>query len=161
MHRHPSIAWKDVQELLVKNPEKLESLHQMQESQGEPDVVRLSQHPSQIVFVDCSKESPKERRSLCYDHQALHARKQHKPESSAVHLCQKMGIALLDEQDYLDLQDMEDFDIKSSSWLHTPEQIRSLGGAIFGDKRFSRAFIYHNGADSYYAARGFRGKLIL
>lgn len=156
-HRHPNIKWEIVEQKL--NSKYLKILQQMEETEGEPDVVEFKNR-SEIIFVDCSKESPN-RRSLCYDQEALEARKQHKPESSVIQKCQEMGIELLDETLYKELQEIEDFDLKTSSWLKTPVEIRSKKGAIFGDKRYGRTFIYHNGADSYYASRGFRGMLIL
>lgn len=159
VQRHPDIAWRDVLARLEDNPDKLKALHAMEESEGEPDVVVLNDKDDAIVFVDCSAESPKGRRSICYDPQALEDRKENKPKHSAVGMAEEMGITLLTEQEYVALQKRGKFDLKSSNWVETPEEVRELGGAIFGDRRYNRVFIYHNGADSYYAARGFRGKL--
>lgn len=156
MHRHQAISWDDVRARLEANPGKLGSLHAMEESGGEPDVVGQDPDSGELIFVDCSPESPKGRRSVCYDPAALEARKKHKPKASAVELATAMGAALLTEEEYRALQELEPFDTKTSSWLDTPARIRELGGAIFGDRRFDTVFIYHNGADSYYAARGFR-----
>lgn len=149
--------WKEIQKRLEKNPEKLNALWMMEESGGAPDLVIVNQKSKEFVFMDCSLESPAGRRSLCYDEQALKARKEHRPKNSAIAMAREMGIELLDEDQYLFLQSLGDFDLKTSSWIKTPESIRKLDGALFGDKRFNRAFIYHNGAQSYYAARGFRG----
>lgn len=158
-HRHPKTTWQEVEEKLNGNVNALQTLQKMEETGGEPDVVEFK-NTSEFIFVDCSKESPN-RRSLCYDQDALDARKQNKPESSVLQKCQEIGIELLDETLYMELQSIEDFDLKTSSWLKTPVEIRSKKGAIFGDKRYGRTFIYHNGADSYYASIGFRGMLIL
>lgn len=158
MHRHEGIRWEDVQEKLEASPEKLRSLFEMEQTGGEPDVVRL-ERDGDYVFCDCSKETPKGRRSICYDREALEARKKHKPENSAIDMANEMGIELLTEEQYFALQKLESFDLKSSSWLKTPDDVRRLGGAIFGDCRYGRVFIYHNGADSYYSVRGFRGLL--
>lgn len=159
MHRHRNVAWADVQLRLDAAPEKYWSLQQMEESGGEPDVIDYDPITGVFLFCDCSLESPKGRRSLCYDHKALDARKTFKPEGSAVDMAQRMGIELLTAAVYQTLQQFGPFDTKTSSWLKTPPEIRALGGAIFGDYRYGQAFIYHNGADSYYAARGFRGML--
>jgi hypothetical protein len=156
MHRHEGLRWDKVQARLEGKPEKLWSLGEMERSGGEPDVVGQDKKTGEYLFFDCSPDSPKGRRSLCYDRQALDARKEHKPRGSAVEMATAMGAALLTEADYRRLQELGEFDAKTSSWLETPPDIRSLGGAIFGDYRFGTVFIYHNGADSYYAARGFR-----
>ena len=157
--RHPNIEWKDVQEKLEKNQGKLWSLHLMEETGGEPDVISIDEKTGEFIFCDCSPESPKGRRSLCYDPEALRSRKEHKPRNSAVGMADGMGITLLNEEQYRELQQLGDFDIKSSSWIVVPDEIRERGGALFGDSRYGRTFIYHNGAESYYAARGFRGML--
>ncbi|CAM5205636.1 hypothetical protein UACE39S_01639 [Ureibacillus acetophenoni] len=159
MNRHVGYEWDHIQTKLEANPEKLWSLYEMERTEGEPDVIGYDGETDEYIFVDCSKESPKGRRSICYDHAALEARKQHKPENSAVMMALEMGIELLTEEQYRDLQKLGDFDLKSSSWVQTPANIRKLGGAIFCDKRYDTVFMYHNGADSYYAARGFRGML--
>jgi hypothetical protein len=159
MSRHPHTDWAKVQAKLEKNPEKLWSLAEMESTGGEPDVVDLDKKQGAIIFVDCSAESPKERRSICYDHEALESRKENKPKNSALGMAAEMGIELLDEEQYHQLQRIGSFDLKTSSWLLTPPAIRKLGGAIFGDCRYKHVFIYHNGAESYYAARGFRGQL--
>ena len=157
--RHKEINWEEVKKRLQASPEKLGSLQKMEETGGEPDVVGIDEKTGEFIFFDCSKESPKGRRSLCYDRDALESRKKFKPENSAVDLAHEMGIELLSEEEYIELQKLGTFDTKTSSWLKTPSDIRLLGGAIFGDFRFGRTFIYHNGAESYYAARGFRGSL--
>ena len=159
MNRHPGIAWADVQARLEANPEKIWSLDKMEETGGEPDVVGQDKTTGEYLFFDCAPESPKGRRSICYDHEALEARKANKPENSAMMMAQEMGITLLTEEQYQQLQQLGNFDTKTSSWLLTPPAVRKLGGAIFGDRRFDRVFVYHNGAESYYAARGFRGWL--
>lgn len=158
-HRHQGLKWADVDARLQSKPHKLWSLNEMERTGGEPDVVSFDQKTGELTFYDCSAESPKGRRSLCYDHEALEARKQNKPADSAMNMASEMGIELLDEQQYRELQKLGEFDAKTSSWLKTPEAIRKHGGAIFGDYRFKHVFIYHNGAESYYAARGFRGGL--
>lgn len=157
--RHPDILWDTVVNKLNNNSKAFEVLFKMEETGGEPDVVQLSENSSDIIFVDCSKETPKERRSICYDHQALESRKQYKPDDSAMNMASEIGINMLDENEYFALQKLDEFDLKTSSWIKTPKEIRSRGGALFGDKRFGRVFIYHNGADSYYGVRGFRGML--
>lgn len=159
MHRHKGIAWADVQAKLEANPEALKSLHEMERTGGEPDVIGHDRKSGQVTFCDCAAESPKGRRSLCYDRKALDARKENKPKGSAVELAATMGIELLTEQEYRQLQTLGEFDLKTSSWVKTPDEIRSLGGAIFCDRRYGTVFTYHNGAESYYAARGFRGSL--
>lgn len=158
-NRHKGIAWAAVQAKLESNTDKLRSLDAMEETGGEPDVVGYDTKTGEYIFYDCSAESPKGRRSICYDHAALEARKQHKPENSAMEMAAEMGIDILTEEQYRELQQLGDFDTKTSSWIITPPAIRKLGGALFGDKRYAQVFIYHNGADSYYAARGFRGSL--
>ncbi|HEX6916309.1 MAG TPA: DUF4256 domain-containing protein [Chitinophagaceae bacterium] len=158
-HRHKGIKWQDVLAKLEGNNKKLAVLAMMEASGGEPDIIGYDQKSGEYIFCDCSAETPKGRRSLCYDEEALASRKEHKPKSSAVEMAAEMGVELISEEAYLGLQQIEDFDLKTSSWLLTPPGIREKGGAIFGDKRFGRTFIYHNGAESYYAARGFRGIL--
>lgn len=157
MNRHEGIEWNDVQSRLESNATALWSLSEMEATEGEPDVVKYDQEKDVYVFYDCSKESPKGRRSLCYDRKALESRKNHPPRSSAIDVANDMGITMLNEEQYRELQQLGDFDLKTSSWIETPEKIRNLGGAIFCDYRFDHLFVYHNGADSYYAARGFRG----
>ncbi|MFN7160542.1 MAG: DUF4256 domain-containing protein [Candidatus Gracilibacteria bacterium] len=159
MNRHKGIEWSKVQAKLEANPEKLWSLSEMENTAGEPDVTGLDKETDEYIFCDCSVESPKGRRSLCYDHAALLSRKEHKPESSAIAMADAMGIKLLTEEEYRDLQKLGEFDMKTSSWIETPTDIRKLGGAIFADYRYGNIFVYHNGAESYYAARGFRGIL--
>ncbi|WP_109439815.1 DUF4256 domain-containing protein [Acinetobacter haemolyticus] len=159
MHRHKNLSWSDIEDRLEQQPEKLWSLHQMEETGGEPDIILLDAKSSEIIFYDCSVESPKGRRSLCYDKAALDARKEHKPENNAVDVAEAMGIELLTEEQYKQLQAVEHFDLKTSSWVKTPVDVRALGGAIFCDSRYGRVFTYHNGAQSYYASRGFRGRL--
>ena len=158
-HRHKNIEWNDVYNILLSLPEKLWSINYMEQSGGEPDIVVLDNKSSSLYFIDCSKESPKERRSLCYDRAALNARKENKPKNSADDLATEMGIEILTEAQYRILQAFESFDLKTSSWVKTPEGIRKLGGAVFCDRRYDTVFVYHNGAESYYAARGFRGIL--
>ncbi len=158
MHRHRGIAWPAVQARLERNPDALESLHAMEASGGEPDVIGGSES-AEITFCDCSAESPSGRRSLCYDEDALNSRKENKPAGSAVEMAADMGIELLTEQQYRELQELGEFDTKTSSWIETPPDVRSLGGALFCDRRYGKVFVYHNGAQSYYAARGFRGRL--
>lgn len=161
IHRHKGLKWIDVQTKLVKQPDKLWSLYQMEITGGEPDVILHNKKDNSFVFCDCSLETPKERRSFCYDQEALNSRKEHKPKNSATNMAREMGVELLDEEKYTFLQSIKKVDTKTSSWIKTPENIRALGGAIFGDYRFGRVFIYHNGAESYYAARGFRGQIIV
>lgn len=157
--RHPDLTWDEVESKLLDNPAALLSVAQMEASGGEPDAVNL--YSTGLAYCDCSLESPSERRSLCYDAQALKTRKKHKPQDSALNVADAMGIELLTEVQYRQLQEIGEFDLKTSSWLRTPPEIRKRGGAIFGDRRYGRVFIYHNGAESYYAARGFRGYLAL
>lgn len=159
MHRHEGIEWIKVQERLEANAEKLRSLWQMEETGGEPDVVGYDKHTSEYIFYDCSAESPKGRRSICYDPEAMNSRKEHKPENNAVGMAADMGIELLTEEQYRELQKHGSFDMKTSSWVKTPDNIRKLGGAIFCDRRYDTVFVYHNGAESYYGSRGFRGAL--
>ena len=159
MHRHQGISWDSVKEKLIKNPAKLWSLNEMELSDGEPDVVAYDKATDEYSFYDCAAESPKGRRSICYDVAALAARKENKPKHSAQGMAAEMGIAILNEEQYRALQNLGKFDSKTSSWLNTPAHIRKLGGAIFGDFRFETIFIYHNGAESYYAGRSFRGCL--
>lgn len=157
--RHKGLEWAKVQAKLETNSEKLWSLNEMEITGGEPDVVGHDKKTGEYIFYDCSAESPKGRRSICYDHEALEARKEHKPENSAVEMAADMGIELLSEEQYRDLQKLGNFDTKTSSWIKTPSDIRKPGGALFCDRRYGTVFVYHNGAESYYAARGFRGSL--
>ena len=159
MTRHKGVEWAGVQARLESNSEKLWSLDEMEKTGGEPDVVGHNKKTGEYVFYDCSAESPKGRRSLCYDRKALDSRKEHKPENNAIELAASMGIDLLTEEQYRELQKLGNFDLKTSSWVMTPAAIRKLGGALFCDRRYDTVFLYHNGADSYYAARGFRGSL--
>lgn len=159
MNRHQSLKWENIQAKLLKNPDKLWSLSQMEETGGEPDLVVLDVNSDAYIFYDCSPESPKGRRSICYDHVALLSRKEHPPKNSALNMAKEMGIELINEQQYFELQKFGKFDTKTSTWLKTTEELRALGGAIFGDWRYGRVFIYHNGAESYYGSRGFRGFL--
>lgn len=158
-NRHEGLDWSEIQAKLEASPDKLWSLHQMEITEGEPDVVGRDEQTGEYLFMDCSAESPKGRRSICYDHVALEARKANKPADSAMNMAAAMGIEMLTEEQYRELQKLGKFDAKTSSWLTTPTEIRQLGGAIFGDYRYGKVFIYHNGADSYYGARGFRGLL--
>ena len=159
MVRHKGLKWADVQAKLEGSQAKLWSLNEMERSGGEPDVVGFDKKSGEFIFFDCSPESPKGRRSICYDHQALEARKEHKPEDSAINMADSMGIDILTEEQYRQLQELGKFDMKTSSWVKTPPEIRKHGGAIFCDRRYEHVFTYHNGAESYYAARGFRGSL--
>lgn len=159
MNRHKGIKWEDVEAKLKANPAKECSLNEMEITEGEPDVVGFDKKTGEYIFFDCSPESPKGRRSLCYDRQALNSRKEHKPKNSVLDMASEIGIELLDEQQYRELQQLGTFDAKTSSWIKTPADIRKLGGAVFADFRFGQVFVYHNGAESYYAARGFRGAL--
>lgn len=158
-NRHEGLDWDKVQTKLEANSEKLWSLNEMETTGGEPDVVGYDQEKDEYIFYDCSAESPKGRRSVCFDREALESRKNHKPENSAVDMATAMGIELLTEDQYRELQKLGNFDLKTSSWVQTPYDIRKLGGALFCDRRFDHVFLYHNGAESYYAARGFRGLL--
>ena len=159
MNRHKGLEWAKVQAKLEADTEKLWSLNEMERTGGEPDVVGHDKKTGEYIFYDCSAESPKGRRSVCYDREALEARKEHKPKDSAMNMAAAMGIELLTEQEYRELQKLGNFDTKSSSWVKTLSDIRKLGGAIFCDRRYGNVFVYHNGAESYYAARGFRGSL--
>lgn len=159
MNRHKGLAWAKVQARLEANPERLWSLNEMEKTGGEPDVVGHDKKSGEYVFYDCSAESPKGRRSICYDREALEARKEHKPKDSAMNMAAAMGIEILNEEEYRELQKLGEFDTKTSSWVKTPADIRKLGGAIFCDRRYGHVFTSHNGAESYYGARGFRGSL--
>jgi hypothetical protein len=159
MRRHPGLDWATVQARLEAHPQKLWSLGEMERTGGEPDVVGCDEKTGEVIFYDCAPESPAGRRSTCYDSQAQNARKQARPDDSALGMAAAMGIEVLTEEQYRALQMLGEFDTKTSSWLMTPPDIRALGGAIFGDRRYGRVFVYHNGAQSYYAARGFRGML--
>jgi hypothetical protein len=159
MGRHKGVEWVKVEARLRASAAKLASLAQMEETGGEPDVVGQDKKTGEYIFFDCAAESPKERRSFCYDQQALQSRKEHKPKNSAVAMADAMGVELLTEEQYRELQTLGEFDLKTSSWVKTPDEVRKLGGAIFCDRRFDRVFTYHNGAESYYAARGFRAGL--
>ncbi len=159
MNRHKGLEWAKVQAKLGVHTEKLWSLHEMERTGGEPDVVSHDKKTGEYIFYDCSVESPQGRRSLCYDRDALESRKEHRPENSAMDMAAAMGIELLTEEQYRGLQELGKFDTKTSSWVKTPSDVRNLGGAVFCDRRYNRVFLYHNGADSYYAARGFRGSL--
>ena len=159
MNRHKNLEWNQIEEKLLENPDKLWSLNEMEITEGEPDVVTFNDETNgEILFFDCSPESPK-RRSLCYDYQAWNARKANKPEGNAVDKAAEMGIEIITEAQYRKLQELGKFDLKTSSWIRTPEKIRQMGGAVFCDRRYDTVFLYHNGAESYYAARGFRGCL--
>ena len=159
MNRHDGIDWAEVQARLEENAGKLWSLHEMERTGGEPDVVGRNEATGELIFVDCSAESPKGRRSVCYDGEARKARKEHKPKDSSMSMAAAMDIELLTEEEYRQLQQLGEFDTKTSSWVKTPARIRKLGGALFCDRRYDTVFVYHNGAESYYAARGFRGSL--
>ncbi len=159
MNRHKGLEWAKVQAKLEANTEKLWSLNEMERTGGEPDVVGYDKKTGETIFYDCSAESPKGRRSVCYDREALDSRKEFKPKDTAMDMAAAMGIEILTEEQYRELQKFGDFDTKTSSWLKTPSEIRKLGGAIFADRRYDHVFVYHNGADSYYGARGFRGSL--
>lgn len=159
MHRHKGVEWDKVRAKLDANPEKLRSLAEMERTGGEPDVIGYDKKTGEYIFCDCSAESPKGRRSVCYDRAALESRKEHKPANDAVDMAAAMGIELLTEEQYRELQKLGEFDTKTSSWIKTPPEIRKLGGALFCDRRYDTVFVYHNGAESYYGARGFRGSL--
>jgi hypothetical protein len=161
MHRHKGVAWDAVQARLEGNPSALNSLRAMEATGGEPDVIGQDKETGRFTFCDCSPESPAGRRSVCYDRAALDSRKENKPQGSAVEMAAEMGIDLLTEEQYRELQKLGEFDTKTSSWVQTPPDVRSLGGALFCDRRYGKVFVYHNGAQSYYAARGFRGSLSL
>ena len=157
--RHEGLEWAKVRAKLEAHPEKFRTLSEMERTGGEPDVVGFDKKSGEYIFFDCSPESPKERRSLCYDREAWESRKEHKPKDTAVDMAAAIGVELLTEEEYRTLQSVGEFDLKTSSWVKTPAEVRSFGGAIFCDRRFGRVFTYHNGAESYYAARGFRGSL--
>jgi len=159
MNRHKGLAWDKVQAKLEANTEKLWSLNEMERTGGEPDVVGQDKKTGEYIFYDCSADSPEGRRSVCYDREALESRKEHKPEDNAIDMAAAMGIELLTDEQYRELQKLGNFDTKTSSWVKTPSDIRKLGGALFCDRRYDTVFVYHNGAESYYAARGFRGSL--
>lgn len=161
VHRHRGIAWSDVRARIERDPAGLASLREMESSGGEPDVIAQDAKTGRITFCDCSAESPSGRRGLCYDREALDARKENKPAGSAVELAAAMGIEIMTEEQYRHLQKLGEFDLKTSSWIATPPEVRKLGGALFCDRRYGRVFVYHNGAQSYYAARGFRGSLLI
>ena len=158
-HRHEGLAWKQVRERIEVRPEKLWALGEMERTGGEPDVVGRDEKSGECIFYDCSAESPAGRRSFCYDREALESRNEHKPKNSAVGLATAIGIQILNEQEYRELQNLGEFDARTSSWVKTPAEIRALGGALFCDRRYGTVFLYHNGAESYYASRGFRGWL--
>ena len=159
MKRHQGLEWAKVQAKLKANPAKLWSLNEMERTGGEPDIVGHDKKTGEYIFYDCSAESPKGRRSVCYDREALESRKEHKPENNAIDMAAAMGVEILTEEQYRDFQKLGNFDTKTSSWVKTPSDIRKLGGALFCDRRYDNVFVYHNGAESYYAARGFRGSL--
>lgn len=159
IHRHKGLDWNDIQDRISKSSEKLWTLKEMERTGGEPDVVGYDKKTGEYIFYDCSAESPKGRRSICYDRAALEARKENKPADSALDMAATIGIEILTEEQYRELQQLGNFDLKTSSWIDTPSRIRKLGGALFCDRRYDTVFTYHNGADSYYAARGFRGSL--
>jgi len=161
VNRHKGLGWADIQARLEANAEKLWSLHEMERTGGEPDVVGHDKKTGEYIFFDCSAESPSSRRSFCYDREALDSRKENKPKDNAVGAAAAMGVELLTEEQYRELQRLGEFDTKTSSWVKTPSDIRKLGGALFCDRRFNTVFVYHNGAESYYAARGFRGWLMV
>ena len=159
MNRHKGLEWTKLQERLEANAEKLWSLNEMERTGGEPDVVGFDKKAGEYIFYDCSAETPKDRRSICYDREALESRKEHKPKDNAVDMAAAMGIELLTEEEYREFQKLGHFDTKTSSWVQTPSDVRKRGGALFCDRRYDRVFVYHNGAESYFAARGFRGSL--
>ena len=159
MNRHKGLAWAEIQARLDTNAEKLWSLSEMERTGGEPDVVGLDKKTGEYIFYDCSAESPKSRRSLCYDREALDSRKENKPKDNALDMAASIGVEILTEEQYRELQELGNFDAKTSSWVKTSSKVRELGGALFCDRRFDTVFVYHNGAESYYAARGFRGSL--
>ena len=159
MDRHKGLSWAKVQAKLEGNAGKLWSLEEMEATGGEPDVVGYDKKKDEYIFYDCAAETPKGRRSICYDHEALEARKEHKPKDSAINMAAEMGIEILTEEQYRELQKLGTFDAKSSSWVQTPDDVRKLGGALFCDFRYGKVFVYHNGAESYYGVRGFRGSL--
>lgn len=160
-NRHKNLEWSKIEDKLRAHPNKIVTLLKMEQTAGEPDVVGYNHETDEYIFFDCSPESPKDRRSVCYDHLALEARKTNKPKNSAINMADEMGIKILTEAQYMQLQQLGQFDTKTSTWLQTPDEIRQLGGAIFGDRRYNKTFIFHNGAESYFADRGFRGSLKL
>lgn len=157
--RHRGLEWDKIEKKLLSSPKKMESLSKMESTGGEPDVVDFDKKTDEYVFCDCSPESPSGRRSYCYDRDALDGRKENKPKNSVMDVAKEMGVEVLDEEGYRKLQELGEFDTKTQSWLKTPDEVRKLGGAIFGDRRYGRVFVFHNGADAYYAARGFRGEV--
>lgn len=157
--RHTNVKWENLLKKLIDLPEKMWSLNEMEKTGGEPDVVKYDEDNNEYIFYDCSKESPAGRRSICYDNEALESRDKFKPQDSALNMANKIGIQILDEEEYRYLQSLEEFDLKTSNWIKTPDEVRKLGGAIFCDRRYNRVFTYHNGAESYYNVRGFRGVL--
>ncbi|MBI3528798.1 MAG: DUF4256 domain-containing protein [Betaproteobacteria bacterium] len=157
--RHTGIDWSSMQAKLEASPEKIQALYEMERTGGEPDVVGYDEKTSEFIFCDCSPESPIGRRSICYDREALDSRKENKPSGNAIEMASSIGIEILTEQQYRELQEFGEFDRKTSSWVNTPAKIRDLGGALFCDRRYDHVFVYHNGAESYYAARGFRGRI--
>lgn len=159
MNRHKGLAWSEVEARLEANPVRLWSVYEMEQTGGEPDVTSYDERTGEIIFTDCSTETPKDRRNLCYDSEALDSRKEYKPLNSALNMASEMGIEILSEEQYRELQKLGEFDLKTSSWVKTPENIRKLGGALFCDRRYNTVFLYHNGASSYYSVRGFRGFL--
>ncbi len=159
MKRHKGLEWSEVQAKLEGNADAVATLNEMEATGGEPDVVGYDKKSGEYIFFDCSPESPKERRSICYDHEALESRKENKPKNSALNMASEMGVEILTEEQYRELQKLGEFDLKTSTWIQTPAAIRKLGGALFCDRRYDTVFVYHNGAESYYAARGFRGSL--
>jgi hypothetical protein len=159
MQRHSEINWEKVQKKLLANPDKLNTLAEMERTGGEPDVIGYDKKTNEFIFCDCSAESPSVRRSICYDRKALDSRKENKPGGNAVEMAAAMGVEILTEDEYRELQQLGEFDKKTSSWIKTPANVRDLGGALFCDRRYNTVFVYHNGAESYYAARGFRGRL--
>lgn len=161
MDRHRVLEWDGIEKKILSDPKKMESLSKMESTGGEPDVIGFDKNTGEYIFCDCSPESPSGRRSLCYDRDALNGRKENKPKNSAIDMAEEMGVDLLDEKEYVSLQKLGEFDTKTQSWLKTPGEVRKLGGAIFGDRRYGRVFVFHNGADAYYAVRGFRGKLLV
>lgn len=161
MHRHQDLSWAEIALKLISEPHKLFSLYKMEKTGGEPDLVGMNQKTGEFMFMDCSKETPAGRRNVCYDREALESRKEFKPANSAMDMANEIGITILSEEEYRYLQKIEKFDLKTSSWVKTPESIRSLGGALFCDRRYDQVFLYHNGASSYYGVRGFRGLLKL
>ncbi len=161
LKRHAHISWSEVEQRLRASPQKMQILRRMEDSGGEPDVLAQIESTGEFVFADCAAESPVSRRSLCYDKAALDARKENKPRGSAIEMAQELGVEILSEVEYRHLQTLGEFDKKTSSWVQTPDAIRKLGGALFCDRRYEQVFVYHNGAESYYAARGFRGRLVV